>query len=204
MSIRTIRMALWGAVVVAALGLGGLLAWQSLKPRVNDLGDLIAPTDTVGGPFTLKDQNGRVVTRDDLKGKPAAMFFGYTFCPDVCPTTLTEATQWLKTLGADADRLQVVFVSVDPERDTSEKLKEYLEAFDPRIRGLTGTPEQVAEIVKAYRVYARKVASGQTYLMDHTATVYLMNAQQRFVGAINYQEPTDKALSKLRQLLARS
>jgi len=187
MSIRTIRLALWGAVVVAALGLGGLFAWQSLKPRVNELGDLIAPTDTVGGPFTLKDQNGRVVTRDDLKGKPAAMFFGYTFCPDVCPTTLTEATQWLKTLGADAERLQVD-----------------LEAFDPRIRGLTGTPEQVAEIVKAYRVYARKVASGQTYLMDHTATVYLMNAQQRFVGAINYQEPTDKALSKLRQLLARS
>jgi protein SCO1/2 len=205
MSIRTIRLALWAAVAVALVAAGGLYAWTTLRtPQIAALGDLLAPSDAIGGDFALVDQNGKAVTRNDLKGKPTAMFFGFTHCPDVCPTTLAEAGQWLGALGPDAAKLNVVFVSVDPERDTPEALKQYLSAFDERIRGLTGSPEAVQGVVKAFRVYARKVQSGASYVMDHTAAVYLMDADQRFVGTINYQEPTEKALGKLKQLVSRS
>jgi protein SCO1/2 len=130
------------------------------------------------------------------------MFFGYTFCPDVCPTTLFEMTGWLEKLGPDADNLGVYFVSVDPERDTQETLAEYLSAFDPRITGLTGTPEEVAEIVKGYRVYARKVPlDSGGYVMDHTATIYLIDSDGVFTGTIDYQEDSDTALKKLRRLV---
>ncbi|MEJ1157867.1 SCO family protein [Prosthecomicrobium sp. N25] len=202
MSISTIRLVLWALVGLAVVAVGGLFAWTTLRgPQVAALGDLLAPSDAIGGDFALVDQDGKPVTREALKGRPAAMFFGFTHCPDVCPTTLAEAGQWLAALGPDAGKLQFVFVSVDPERDTPEALKQYLSAFDERIRGLTGSQEAVDRVIKAYRVYARKVQSGSSYVMDHTAAVYLMNADQRFVGTINYQEPTDKALAKLRQLI---
>lgn len=202
MTMKTIRLALWALVAVAVLAGGALYAWQLLNPpQAISRGGLIEPSDAVGGPFTLVDQTGATVTRDSLKGRPTAMFFGFTQCPDVCPTTLAEAGQWLKALGPGADRLNVVFVSVDPERDTPEALKTYLSAFDDRIRGLTGSPEAIAAMTKAFRVYARKVPTGSSYVMDHTAAVYLLNADQRFVGTINYQEPTEQAMGKLRRLV---
>jgi protein SCO1/2 len=133
------------------------------------------------------------------------MFFGYTFCPDVCPTTLFEMTGWLDKLGPDADKLGIYFVSVDPERDTEEMLAEYLSAFDPRITGLTGSTEAVAEIVKGYRVYARKVPlDSGGYVMDHTATIYLLDSNAVFTGTIDYQENPDTALKKLRRLVGTS
>ena len=184
-----------GGATFALVGGSGLT-----KPSL-----LIAPTNTIGGPFHLTDQTGKPVTDKDLLGRPAAMFFGYTFCPDVCPTTLTEVGDWLKALGPDADRLQVVFVTVDPERDTQDKMKDYLTSFDPRIRGLTGTAEETAQIVKDYRVYVKKThpESGSDYLVDHTAAVYLMDRQGYFVGFINYQEEPEKTIAKLKELLAR-
>jgi protein SCO1/2 len=206
MTLKSIRIALYGAIAVLVVAGVGLYAASSYFGANGHGGQLAMPTSLIGGPFTMTDQTGKTVTEKDFLGKPTLMFFGYTFCPDVCPTTLAEATGWLQTLGPDADKLQIVFVTVDPERDTPAKLAEYLSAFDPRIRGLSGTPEQTKQIIKDYRVYARKVVQKDTsdYLMDHTAAVYLMDKNGQFVGAISYQEPEDKAVAKLKDLLGRS
>lgn len=196
-ALKIVRYAAWGAVVIVVIAVG-YIAWQW---RQGGGVERLAAT-SIGGPFTLTDQHGDTVTEAALKGHPSAMFFGYTFCPDVCPTTLFEMTGWLEKLGTDGDKLRVYFVSVDPERDTRETLAEYLSAFDPRITGLTGTPEEVAEIVKGYRVYARKVPlDSGGYLMDHTATIYLIDSDAVFTGTIDYQEDPDTALKKLRRLV---
>lgn len=158
----------------------------------------------IGGPFSLVDMHGRPVTEKSLLGKPTAIFFGFTYCPEVCPTTLTDITTWLKVLGPEADRLNVVFVSVDPERDTPEQLRLYLSNFDPRIQGFTGTPEAVAKAAKAYRVYYQKVPQDRGgYTIDHSSAVYLFDADGRFVAPIAYQSPPDRAVHQLQALLAR-
>jgi protein SCO1/2 len=154
----------------------------------------------VGGPFTLVDQNGTVVTEAALKGKPTLIFFGFTHCPDVCPTALFEMSEIFGALGADAERVQAFFVSVDPERDTPEVLKSYLGSFAPQLRGLSGTPEQVEAIKKAYRVYARKVPlTGDDYTMDHTAVVYLMDKTGTFVAPFNAKRPPAQAAAELKR-----
>ena len=156
----------------------------------------------IGGPFTLTDQNGRTVTERDFAGATHLVFFGFTHCPDVCPTTLQQITDVLHALGPKADRLKVAFVSVDPERDTPEALKSYLASFDPRITGLTGSPEQVAAAVKAYRGYAKKVAGKDgDYVMEHTAVVYVMDAKNDFVNALNLQRPPQETATELAKQL---
>jgi protein SCO1/2 len=196
-ALRIVRYFAWGVVAIAVIALG-YAAWQ--WQQTGGVGRLAA--NSIGGPFTLTDQHGNTVTEAALNGRPSAIFFGYTFCPDVCPTTLFEMTGWLDKLGPDAEKLSVYFVSVDPERDTRETLAEYLTAFDPRITGLTGTPEAVAEIVKGYRVYARKVPlDSGGYVMDHTATIYLLDSDAEFTGTIDYREDPDTALKKLRRLV---
>jgi protein SCO1/2 len=160
------------------------------------------PLADIGGPFQLVDHRGKPVTERDYLGKPTLVFFGFTYCPDVCPTTLFELTNRLTELGPDADRLNVVFITVDPERDTPEQLKLYLSSFDPRITGLSGTEQNVAAAMKGYRAYARKVPlKDGGYNMDHTATIYLMNKKGQFVGHMNHQEPESTARAKLRRLL---
>lgn len=161
-------------------------------------------TAAIGGPFQLHDQDNRPVTDRDLVGRPSLVFFGYTYCPEVCPTTLADITRRLKALEPDADRLQVFYVSIDPERDTAKQLKQYLSAFDHRIRGLTGTPAQVAAIAKAYRVYYKRVplANGD-YEMDHSTVTYMMDRQGRFVGPIAYQEADAAVMPLLRDLVRR-
>lgn len=208
MSLATLRLALWAAVGVAVFVFGAVSIWQAVDPTrppqsaPTAASGLIAPTTEIGGPFSLVDGDGKPVTDATLRGRPVAMFFGFTHCPDVCPTTLAEAAAWLEALGDEGKDLRFVFVSVDPERDTPEVLKSYIGAFDPRVTGLTGSREQTDAIIKAYRVYARKVPlEGGGYTMDHTAGVYLMNRDMKFVGIINYQEETAKALAKLRALL---
>ena len=157
----------------------------------------------IGGPFTLTDQSGRRVTERDLLGKPTLIFFGFTYCPEVCPTTLAAMTAWLKALGPQADRLNVVYVTIDPERDTPRQMAAYLTAFDPRIRGLSGTPAQIKQIASEYSVYYQKVPlAGGGYTMDHSSMIYLMDQRGAFKDLIAYQEPTDKALTKIRALLA--
>jgi protein SCO1 len=156
----------------------------------------------IGGPFSLEDQNGRPFTDQDMKGRPFLVFFGYTHCPDVCPTTLFDMSQVLQKLGPDADRTGALFITVDPERDTPAVLKDYLSNFDPHLRGLTGDPNAVNAALKAYRVYAKKVPLQHgDYTMDHTAVVYLMDKDGHFVAPFNLKQTPDAAAGELRKYL---
>src|SRR3984957_12156110 len=172
-------------MLILAAFLGGLFLFFGailfVSGRVpSPIGQAIA---TVGGPFHLEDQNGKPVSDADMKGHPFLVFFGFTHCPDICPTTLLEISQVLKTLGPDADRTGALFITVDPERDTPAALKDYLSNFDPHLRGLTGDKASVDAATRAYRVYAKKVPlDGGDYTMDHTAVVYLMDKDGRFVA----------------------
>lgn len=188
------------AVTAILVGAAGFLLVYSKDPAT---GRVVALGMEPGGPFRLTDQTGATLTDADLKGRPFAVFFGFTHCPEICPTTLWEMSQALAALGPDGDRLRVLFVTVDPERDRPEMLREYLQSFDPRITGLTGTPEEVAAVAKSYRVYWRKVpTSDGDYTMDHSAMVYLMDAEGRFHDIIAYGTPEPERLAALRRLLA--
>jgi protein SCO1/2 len=187
-----------GAIAVAA---GATALWMGLALRAQ----VQSGATKIGGPFTLVDDTGAQVSEADLKGKSTVMYFGYTFCPEVCPTTLTDLAQWMQMIGQDADRLNYVFVTVDPERDTPKVMHDYVSAFDPRIRGLTGTSEQIAEVAKEYGVYYKRIpTSDGGYVMDHSAVLYMMDPNVRFVGVIPYQEDTAKAVAKLKKLAAQS
>jgi protein SCO1/2 len=156
----------------------------------------------IGGSFKLTNQDGQVVTDQDLKGHPFLVFFGFTHCPDVCPTTLFEVSEILRALGPDANRTRALFITVDPERDTPAVMKDYLSSFDPHLSGLTGDPEAIAAVAKAYRVYFKRVPLEQGgYTMDHTAIVYLMDKTGRFVSPFNVKRPIDTAAADLRRYL---
>ena len=151
----------------------------------------------IGGPFALTDHNGRRVTEKDFLGKYWLVFFGYTYCPDVCPTTLQVMAQALDDMGAAGAAIQPVFISVDPERDTPEVLKSYVANFSPRLLGLTGSAEDIAAAAKAFRIYYKKIAKDGTvdYLMDHSSIIYLMGPDGRFVKHFTYTTDA-KALSE--------
>jgi protein SCO1 len=156
----------------------------------------------IGGPFQLTDQTGQTVTEKSMQGRPTLVFFGFTHCPDVCPTTLFEISEMLKAMGTDADRINAYFISVDPERDTTAAMKEYLSGFDPRLKGLSGTPEEIAKVLSEYRVYAKKVPlKDGDYTMDHTALVYLMDRDGKFVSPFNMNRKPDEAASDLKRYL---
>jgi protein SCO1 len=157
-------------------------------------------TIAIGGPFHLTDQNGKPFSDQDMKGKPYLVFFGYTHCPDICPTTLFEMSQLMGKLGPDADRVGALFITVDPERDTTAVLKDYLASFDPHLRGLTGAPPAIEQAIKDYRVYAKKVPlQGGDYTMDHTALVYLMDKDGRFVAPFDMQRTADVEAAEVRR-----
>ena len=198
--LKMLRYGAWAAVVLVIAA----VAFVTVNHyREAGGGGSFSPVASIGGPFTLTDAAaGKTVTEADFKGTPNAFFFGFTFCPDVCPTTLAEAQGWIEELGADADKIDFAFISVDPERDTPEVMRDYVAAFDQRIRPLTGTRAQVDEIVKAYRVYAKRVdLDDGDYTMDHSASVFLMDADNRFVGTIAYGEAHGNAMAKLRRLI---
>lgn len=191
--------AIWiGATFVAlVLAVGVSVGWEYLR---ND--GSVPKVAQIGGSFSLIDHHGKLVTDRDYLGKPALVFFGFTHCPEVCPTTLFEITNQLEELGPDADRLNVLFITVDPERDTPEQLALYLSSFDPRITGLSGTPEGILVAEKAYHIYAKKVPlESGGYTMDHTATIAVMNSEGKYVDAMHHQAPSATTRAKLRRLL---
>jgi len=192
-------------LLVAAALIATVFAVYSQLERQNTATRQLDASLQFGGDFQMVDDEGMPVTQQDILGKPTVMFFGFTYCPDVCPTTLADLSDLIEKLGSDADKLNYMFVSVDPERDTPEKMHQYLSYFDERIRGLTGTPEQLAAMAKAYGVYYKKVPlDGGSYTMDHTASVYLLNSQGGFVGTISFQENQTVALGKLQHLIEKA
>jgi protein SCO1/2 len=162
----------------------------------------VAQPAAIGGPFQLTDQHGKAVTDKSLKGKPTLIFFGYTHCPDVCPTSLFEMSEVLRAMGKDADKVNAVFISVDPERDTQATMKDYLSSFDPHLEGLSGDPAEVAKVITSYRVYAKKVpAKDGDYTMDHTALIYLMDRNGQFVSPFNLKRTPEEAATELKRYL---
>jgi protein SCO1/2 len=162
----------------------------------------VATTAAIGGPFQLTDQSGQIVTEKALEGRPTLIFFGFTHCPDVCPTSLFEMSEVLHAMGSDADRVNAYFISVDPERDNEAAMKDYLSSFDPHLKGLTGDPEVVAKVLSEYRVYAKKVPlKDGDYTMDHTALVYLMDRDGKFVAPFNLKRTPEEAAADLKKYL---
>jgi protein SCO1/2 len=201
---RRRRFLTWGAAGVGAAALTLGIGWW----RVDGPG---APAPTGQRParlsamaFRLTDHEGRPVGPEDLIGRPSMVFFGFTYCPDVCPTTLSDISGWLDDLGAQAETMNVIFITVDPERDTGEAMAEYVGYFHPAIRGWTGTPEQIAQAAAGFRVTYEKVpVEGGDYTMNHTASVFLFDAEGRFVSTIDYHEPREFAVPKIRRALKR-
>lgn len=190
-------------LVLAAFAAGLAVFLAVFLYATGQLGGGRAPSvSAIGGPFQLADQDGKRVTDQDLTGKPTLIFFGYTHCPDVCPTTLFEVSEVLRALGPDADRVAAYFITVDPERDTQAAMKDYLSSFDPHLRALTGDRAAIDVAEKAYRVYAKKVPTDSgDYTMDHTALVYLMDKQGRFVAPFSLKRSPEEAATELRRYM---
>lgn len=194
---RWLRIGLWVAATVSVAAL--MLGIQGASRQAADS----TYATQFGGPFTLTDTHGRTVTEASLKGRPYAIFFGFTRCPEVCPTTLSSLTRLHQTLGKDAEQLRIVFVSVDPGHDTPASLGTYLASFPIPVTGLTGTPAQLAQIEKGYAVYVKRVPlEGGDYTIDHTASVYLMDARGRFVSTLGYDDSEADKLAILKRFLA--
>lgn len=161
-------------------------------------------TASIGGPFTLVATDGKTVTDQTFRGKWMLIYFGYTLCPDACPTTLTNMGIALQKLGPEAARIAPLFITVDPKRDTVKVMAEYLKSFDPRIVGLTGSQAQTEEAAKAYHIYVEPQRSdGDDYLVDHSAYIYLMSPHGKFVTVIAGDVPGEQMAGKLRKELAR-
>ncbi|MDQ0997822.1 protein SCO1/2 [Phyllobacterium ifriqiyense] len=195
MNMRWVRYGLWAAI--AALTIFLVLTYVSGRQASTQ------KSVELGTPFNLIDQNGAPITEAAFKGHPTALFFGFTHCPEVCPTTLFEMAGLLNTLGDEGKDLRVFFISVDPERDTPEVMKGYTAAFTDRITGITGKPEEIEKLVKSWRIYAKKVPTEDgDYTMDHTASIMLLDRDARLKSTIDYKEDADVALKKLKLLIA--
>jgi protein SCO1/2 len=188
-------------VVVAAFASSLVVGLVVVLWLLGGLRGVTAPS-AIGGPFRLTDQAGQAVTEKNLQGKPTLIFFGFTHCPDVCPTSLFEISEVLRAMGKDADRVNAYFISVDPERDTAAAMKDYLSSFDPHLKGLTGDSDAVAKVISGFRVYAKKVPlKDGDYTMDHTALIYLMDRDGKFVAPFNLKRPPEEAAKDLKRYL---
>ncbi|HEX5210898.1 MAG TPA: SCO family protein [Pseudolabrys sp.] len=189
-------------LLVLSAFLAGLVIFLGVIFYVTNYDGAGSRSSAIGGPFKLVDQDGKPITDADFKGRPLLVFFGYTHCPDVCPTTLFEMSEVLHALGKDADRVNALFVTVDPDRDTAPVMKDYLSSFDPHLRGATGDQKAIDAVEKDYRVYAKKVPTKDgDYSMDHTALVYLMDKEGRFVAPFKLDRKPEQAAADLRRYL---
>ena len=198
-----LRIALWFAVAVALFGIGALSVGGLSFLGKERAAATLKPGAPLGGAFQLVDANDKPVTETIFREKPSVTLFGYTHCPDVCPTGLTEMGKWAEELGPEAEKLRFIFVTVDPERDTPEALRDYVTAFSDHIVGISGPPDAVHAMVKDYKIYSRKVPlEGGDYSMDHTGSMILQDAKGNFVGTIDAAESHDVGLAKLKHLVA--
>ena len=182
-------------LAVLLIGAGGFM-WLSGGGSGGGIG--------IGGPFTLLDGNGKTVTDKDFRGKYMLVYFGYTFCPDVCPTTLNAVADAMDKLGPASSKVQPLFITVDPKRDTQTVVKQYAAAFGPRIVGLTGTPDQIATVAKEYRVYYAEHRTGpgpNDYSMDHSSVLYLMNPEGAFLAPVRADQTGDEIAANLKKLM---
>lgn len=185
-------------ILLPLLGLLAVLALTQV-PRLLSLAPQPAP---IGGPFTLTDQQGKQVADADFRGKFMLVYFGYTFCPDVCPTTLNEVMKVYGALSSEQQaKLAPIFITVDPARDTVEQMNQYVTSFSPALIGLTGTPEQIAAAERGYHVYARKSGSDPNYTMDHTSILYLMDPSGKFLRHFNGDAPAQEIAEGLKAAL---
>ncbi|WP_119678715.1 SCO family protein [Indioceanicola profundi] len=205
---RLLRIVL---ILVLGLGIAGLIAWWTIQQdqanRTAQGGGGITAVAvpegvSIGGPFALTDHTGAAVTDADYQGKFRLIFFGFTFCPDICPTELQVMAQALDVLGPAAEDVKPLFVTIDPERDTPAQLAEYVSLFDDRITGLTGTPEQIADIARKYRVYyAKAPGDAETYLMDHSTYTYLMGPDGQFLTVFPRGTDAETMAKSIRQFM---
>ena len=193
MAQRRMLLLIGGIAAAVVIGLSSLIAVETGSAR---------DMRRIGGPFAMTEMTGRPVTDADLRGRPTALFFGFTRCPATCPVTLQVLTNVLGRMGSDADRLAVVFVTVDPDRDTPEAMRAYLGSFDPHIRGFRGTQAQLAAMAEAYKVQYRRVPlDGGDYTMDHTAAVILIDARGRFAGTVTSDDDEAAIRARLESLV---
>ena len=198
MSLSRLRFLLWVVVGIVALGMVVLIWRQSEPPQTAS-----TPLGTIGGPFTLTGTDGKPFPSSRLNGRPAAIFFGFTHCPDVCPTTLARLARLRRQLGQGDDALSIVFVSVDPERDTPAEVANYMSLYATPIVGLTGSSAQVEQVKKQFGIYSRKVQQpGGGYSVDHTASVMLLDRNGQFVATLSPEEGDKVALEKLKRITA--
>ena len=200
MSLWRLRLALWTLLGLVAAGLVVLL-WQASKPEQPAFSQ--TSMATIGGPFNLTASTGKPFSSAQLNGKPAAIFFGFTHCPDVCPTTLARLTRLRRQLGKGEDALSIVFISVDPERDTPAEVDNYMKLYDSPVIGLTGSPAQIEQVKKQFGIYSRKAPQpGGGYSVDHTATVILLDRNGQFSSTLSPEEGNQVALDKLKRITA--
>jgi protein SCO1/2 len=190
-NLARIRLILWVLVAAAAIAATAVFF---LRPPANPLG-------VTGTPFILTSTKGGSFTQDDLKGTPSLVFFGYTFCPDVCPTTMAESIAWRQSLGLSPEQLRTIFVTVDPARDTLPVLTDYLGGFDPAVIGLVGDEAQTEAAKAAFGAFSETSGDGDFYLVNHTASVFLINKDGGFEGTIAYGEAREAALAKIKRLV---
>lgn len=192
-SLRTVRIILWSLVAVVALAATALFVF---RPPSKPLG-------VTGQEFALNSTKGGEFTQNDLRGTPSLVFFGFTFCPDVCPTTMAETTAWRAQLGLTPEQLRIIFVTVDPERDSLEAVKDYVEGFDPTIIGLVGDAKQTDAVKAAFGVFSEKTGEpgDADYLVNHTALTFLIDANGTFQSTISYEEASNTALAKIKRLV---
>jgi len=195
-----------GVIVLLLILIGTVAIAYKYKDKYQPgRGTVENEVNLIGGPFTLTDHNGNTFTEQNLLGRYSLVFFGYTFCPDVCPTTLTDLGETMNLLGEEGEKVKTVFISVDPERDNPEDLKEYVAYFHPNVVGLTGTPEQVAKVAKAYRIYYSREKTENTtdddYTLSHSSIVYLMGPNGKFLTHFSYGTDSTKIAQKILELM---
>lgn len=195
-------MSLFRPLALAVLVFAGLLSACSRTEPLKDINGLSLAQAEMGRDFNLTDTQGKRVSLADFKGKVLVLFFGFVQCPDVCPTSLLRASQVQSLLGADGERVQVAFITVDPERDTPEILRAYTTAFDPSFMALTGTPEEIARTAKEFKVFYQKVPTGSSYTIDHTALSYVYDTQGKLQMALRHEQTAEEVASDLRKVLA--